>query len=265
MEFSNTTSKDGLIQTIEFFAGLSDGDISGDSTKLKRITGRINRAFDKVLPYVLSYTDHIRWDDANHSDKPVGTINLVSGQNTYVVSQDDNNLDILNLVGVRILRGASATQYESIERITLDDWRAQLAISPNSADSGIPTGFVENENVLNLYPNPNYSATNGIKLFFEREPSYFVSSDTTKEPGIPKPFHELLALIAALDWVRVYNNTNTTLINGLREDIQKMKEDLSDMIEKRNPTRRRITTPYGGGVGGWQSGKIGRTYGDSNE
>lgn len=264
MQYSDTTNKDGIIQTIEFWCGLSDAEISGDATKLKRFTGRVNRAFDKVLPLVLSYTDHLRFDDPNHSDAPIGTFDLESGKGNYTVDTDDNSLAILNIVNVSILTGSSATEYQPLERVTLDDPRAPRMLSPNPSDSGVPTAFLEHDNTIFFDKKPNYNATAGGKIIFEREPSYFTSSDTTKQPGIPKPFHELLALYPSHDYLIVYKPDNQMLITRVENEITKQEKNLSDMVSKRNPTRGRITTSYARGNGN-QSGRIARTYGDSNE
>lgn len=240
MQFSDTTAKGGLIQLCERLCGFSDGGISGDTTTLKQFTARINGAFDEILPLVLSNTDNLRFDDTNHTDFPVGTFNIVSGQNDYSFSADDNSLSIINIVGVRILQSSSATQYVDLERITLDDETAFDFISPNSTETGIPSKFLEKGNTIFFDKKPTYSATSGGKIFFERDPSYFVSTDTTKEPGIPKPFHDILGYIAALEWVIQFKPDNTTLLTRLEAKISEKKKQLSDLIDRRNPTVRRI-------------------------
>src|SRR3990167_10795290 len=219
MIFSDSTAKNGIIQQIEFLCRLPDGTITG--TLLKQFTGRVNAAFDMLMPRLLSYSDQIRWDDINHTDQPIGTTNLVSGQADYKVTEDDNALDILNLIAVRIYESASGTEYKPLIRMLPDDERALNALSPNPSISGIPTHFLYLGNKFFLYPEPNYAATNGIQLFFEREQSYFVSTDTTKEPGIPKPFHELLVLYPSLDYNAVYRSKEAQLLVELRSRILK--------------------------------------------
>lgn len=238
-QFSDTTNKNGLVQLFEFWTRLPDGTVTG--TLLKQVTARINSAFEKIMPILLSYSDNIRWDDTNHTDRPIGTINLVSGQSDYTVTTDANSLDILNLLNVRILPSATDTDYRELERLTMDDERVLSAMSPNSNDTGIPYAFVENGNNLFLYPEPNYSATNGIQLFFAREQSYFASTDTTKEPGIPKPFHELLALYAALDWSIVNRTNDSNLLSLIRQRIEETEKNLKNFIDLRNPARMRMS------------------------
>lgn len=239
--FSDTTNKNGLIQIFEFWTRMKDGTVSGNATLLKQITARINSAFERIMPILLCYSDHIRWDDINHTNKPVGTFNIVSGQADYKITADDGSLDILNVTDVRILTSSSGTEYETLEKMTLDDATVLDAVSPNPSNTGVPTHWVENGNIIYLYPEPDYSATNGAKVFFSRIQDYFTSSDTTQEPGIPQPFHELLALHAALDWNMVNRTSDGNLITLLRERIKGMEDNLRDFTALRNPTRTRAT------------------------
>lgn len=264
MQFSDSTNKNGILQRIEYLTGLGDAAITGSSTLLKQMTAVVNDSFDEIMPYLLGFSDTVRFDDLNNTDLPIGTINLVSGQADYSASVDANSLAILNITAIRILTSSAGTTYTDLERIYLDDVRALDAMSPNSTDTGIPTKWLENNNVIYLSPKPNYSATSGIKLFFEREPSYFVSSDTSKTPGIPKIFHSLLPLIAAHEWLIVNKPSNTTVITRLEAKIAKRKQDLSDLISAKNPTRAGFSVSTSS-LPDSRSGVIGVWGGDSSK
>lgn len=240
MPFSDTTGKAGIIQTIEFWTSIGDGGISGNATLLKIFTGLTNGAYDRLMPLLLSYSNKLRWDDVNHTDLPVGTISIVSGQADYTITQDDNSLDILNITDVRIFESSSSTEYVTLKEMTIDDPRALDAMSPNPTNTGIPTIFLKRGNTIHLYLEPNYSATNGLKIFFEREQSYFISTDTTKEAGIPRPFQGLLPLYAAYDWLLVNKPVNNILITHIESQIEKREQSLRDIISFRNPIRNRI-------------------------
>lgn len=240
MQYSNTTTKDGLMQTCEFWTGLGDAAITGNATRKAQFNARLNSGFDRILPRVLSFSKSLRWDDINHTDHPSGTFNIVSGQHDYTVEEDDNGLDIYNITGVQILPSSSSTEYIDLIPLSADSPLAERAMSPNPSDTGVPTHYLESNNTIFFYPEPNYSASAGAKIFFEREASYFVVADTTKEPGIPKPFHELLALYASHDWLIVNKPENTVLITRLEAQIQRREDELDAMIQKRNPQRRRV-------------------------
>ncbi len=243
MQFNNSTDKNGGIQACEFWCNLGDGGISGDADLLKIFTARINSGFDHLMPRLLSYTsDLIRWDDTNHTDHPFGYVDIVSGQSDYEIKQDGNALDILNITRVKILDSATQTIYKDLQQMTIDDPKATNAMSPNSDETGIPSTFLEKGNVIFLYKQPDYASTKGIKLFFEREQSYFISTDTTKEPGIPLPFQEILFLYASLDWLLVNKPDNGMLISRIEARIAQKEFALDRAISKRNPVQRRITS-----------------------
>ncbi len=229
-----------MIQVFERLTRMPDGTVTG--TLLKQVTAQINEGFDDLMPMLLAYNDQIRWDDTNHSDAPIGYVNIISGQNDYKITEDDNSLDILNLTHVRVLTSATGTQYTELERITADDPRVPEILSPSSGITGVPSAFVELGPVLYLDIKPSYAATNGIELFFGREQSYFVSTDTTKEIGIPKPFHKLPVLIAAHEWTMVNRADDSNLIRSLAEKRDKEMKALKSFIDMRHPTKLQITT-----------------------
>jgi hypothetical protein len=239
MVFSDTTNKNGLIQTVEFWTRMKDGAVTG--TLLKQVTTRINSAFEKIMPILLQYNDQLRWDDTNHTDKPTGRFNIVANQNDYKIAEDDNSLDILNIVGVRVKYAASDTQYVSLERILGNDPRVPEILNPNTAITGQPTGFLELGNRIFFDIIPSTSITSGGEIIFQREQDYFASTDTTAEPGIPKPFHELLALYAALDWNMVNRTSDGNLISLLRERIKEVEGNLKVAIDMRNPSKAVMT------------------------
>jgi len=235
MAVFSDTDLDGLVQRFEFWARLKNGSATGNL--LKQITTRINVAYEKIMPLLLSNSDFIRFDDPNHTDRPIGTIDIVSGQNDYTIKQDANSLDILNFNAVRILTGASEDQYQEITKLKLDDPRVLDAMSPNSDSTGIPSFYVENGNNLFFSPTFDYSVTDGIKLYFQREFERFSDTgDDTKTSGIPKIFDELLVLHAVNDWIAVNRTNDVSLRNEVRAQINTMEGNLQKFIDLRNPT-----------------------------
>lgn len=237
MTFSDTTNKSGLIQECEFWTNLGDAGISGDSTLLKQFTQRINQAFDRLMPILLNFNGYLKWDDTNNTDLPVGTFNIVSGQGDYTIAEDDNSLDILNITAVRIYPSTTNTRYMDVEIIDNDHPLATAAMSPASTDTGTPICVLKRGNTLHFFPVPNYSATSGGQIFFEREQSYFASTDTTKEPGFAKPFHGLLALYAAYDWLLVNKPANAEVITRLEAQIAKREAQFRRVVRARYPSR----------------------------
>jgi hypothetical protein len=240
MQFSDTSNKNGMIQEIEFWTGLGDAVVSGNTTLRKQFTSRINRAFERRLPLLVTNRDQLRWDDTNHTDLPIVTGDLASGQGDYQCLVDDNGVAVINITNVMFLDSATSTEYRELTRLTLDDPRALSAMSPNPSEVGVPSHFVEKDNTVFLYPQPNYSKTSGIKLFIERSQSYFVDTDTTKRPGTPIHFDQLYPLDASLDWLLVNKSGETNLIAAVTAQVAKLEKNLKKAINVRGPVRRRL-------------------------
>ena len=254
MQLSHITNQSGLVELVEFWTRREYGT-SGDD--LREIINGLNRAFERIIPLLLAYSDQLRWDDLNHTDAPIGTTNLVANQNDYKITVDDNSLDILNLVAIRVYNSSTATKYTELTRITLDDERVPEIMSPTTAITGVPSGFLEVGNVLYLDVLPSYSATNGIQLFFQRQQAYFTPTGTSAtdatEPGIPLPFHEILGLYAALDWNSVNRSEDGNLLSLIQGRITKREKELREFIHLRHPSKavmrpRRVDIGVNGGV-----------------
>ncbi len=233
MVFSDTTNKNGVIQSIEFWTGLGDGAISGDATLLSIMTSRVNQAFDRIYPNLFAYLKTAGFDDTNNIGDPVKLIDIVSGTGAYTALTDDNSLDILVITSLGILGSATATDYSYITKVPADDKDAPKFISPQASSTGSPSRAMIIGNKIYFDIVPDYSVTSGIKIEFNREFSRFVSTDTTKEPGIPKPFHELLSVYASHDWIVVNKPSNTTLITRLEAEIGRRERDLDNFIASR--------------------------------
>ena len=118
----------------------------------------------------------------------------------------------------------------------------------------MPRLYDKNGEFIWLYPKPSSSLvtlTAGLKIYYQRLPSYFVAGDTTKSPGFNPLYHKILSMGAAIDYA---------IPNGLTEKIAIIKPMLTDMQdqlidfysnraadEKTTMTTRR--TNYGGGQG----------------
>lgn len=242
MEFNEDTLNTGLIQACEHWTGKDYGDISGDTELLQKFTNLLNFAFEQIMPALLTLTGFLRWDDVNNTDLPVGTFNIVSNQVGYSITTDANGLEILNITDVRILPFSGSTTYQTLDEMTADDPRAIQAMSPNPTDVGVPTHYLKRGNQIFFWPNANYAATAGGKIFFERIQQYFTATgNDTRKPGIPRIFHMLLALYASYDWVLVNKSEEATLITRLETKIAKIEQDLQNQISTRYPTRGRMT------------------------
>lgn len=222
LPFSDTTNKSGILQLIEGNCGFNDGDITGNTTRLKKFTAAVNLAHDFVLGFVLRAAGW-KWqpDDINHTGLPVALINLVSGTRTYAFSTDSEGSYIVDVYKVMILKDASSGEYIELENVDATTADNMAEFNDGLTRSGVPTKYTKTGNRITFNVTPNYSATNGIKVLVSREGTYFTTSDTTKRPGIAHLFHEWYVLKPSYDYARTKGLQN---VSRLEKDMNLMQK-----------------------------------------
>lgn len=241
MQYSNTSTKDGLLQDIEFWLGTGDASVSGDATLKAQITNRLNRRYERAMGMLGATSRLSQADDTNYTNQPFSYFNIVSGQNDYQFLTDADGNSITDITSVLILPSTSATDYELLNRLTLDDEDAELFMSPNASNTGVPTGYIERNNTIFFDTIPNYSKTSGGKLFYKRVPSYFVVADTTKQPGFSAEHHQMLSLGVSYDWHLAHNSGNATLITRIEAELNRTEKEFKVYASLRNPIKSKMS------------------------
>lgn len=129
-------------------------------------------------------------DDTNQGDYPIIFGDVVSGQQDYSFTVDEDGNQILDIYKVRILNPDGIT-WTTLKQINQDDVDDNYL---NSIQTATPTRYYLNSNGIFLVEKPNYNMTSGLEVYISRTSTYFTVSDTTKKAGLPWVFHEYLAL-----------------------------------------------------------------------
>jgi len=217
MVFSDITNNLGIVQQSRALARL-------DSTQFTttRIVNSCNNYLDEVAGYAIGADKRFQWDDTNHTKLPIGTTNLVSGQTDYSFLTDEQGNRILTLTRIEVKD--STGFWRKLE--VIDQSQIDIAIDEASRVTGIPTSYDKiADNIIRLYPTPNLSVTAGIKFYFQRTPSYFTASDTTKEPGVPSTLHRGFVIASCYDVAIALGLSNIQLLSvEMEKERQKMKD-----------------------------------------
>lgn len=237
MVYNDTTNGEGLLQLAEHWSGLNTGDITGDTNLKKIFTSLLNRRLEKYLGRLGAGSRLSTIDDVSHSDQPFSYFNINSGQNDYQFLEDEDGNAIIDITSVMILSGG---EYKTISKMSLDDKRANEVMSPNSDNTGTPNQYLERNLTAFLDPVPDYDLENGGKIFYKRGPAYFDTDDTTKEPGIPLQFHQMLAVGISYDWVLPNKSNHQTLITRIENELNKWEKEFETYVSLTNPQRKRI-------------------------
>ena len=204
--------------------------IAGDSTKTidftaADIVSSINAYYNEVVSIILSSDNRWEWDDNNFTTLPVSTANLVSGQRDYGITA----ATFLDLI--RLEMKDSSGNWIQLKPISYSDKRG-TAMTEWAKTDGTPHSYDKVGNSFILYPTPNYSSTAGLKVYFQRPPSYFANDDTTKVPGFNPLYHRYLSMGAATDYCVVNDMTNRLKI--LLPKMADMRERIIDDYSRRS-------------------------------
>lgn len=203
-----------MIQRCEILCGLGDTGISGNATLLKQFTAIINSAYQKVVTMILASQTDWDWDDtgttdgstATQSNYPIATFPMVASQRDYNLGAAPK---LLKLKRVDVTYDGT-NWYNAFE---LDS--GTFGPTDNMGygnDTQLDAQFFSDTTKpyydvrsLSLFVYPmataaQVSAGAKVRIEFTREPSEFVSSDTTKTLGIDTPFQPMIPMLASYEW-----------------------------------------------------------------
>lgn len=223
MVFSDITNLSGLIQACEDYTNLGDGVISADTTLLKQFTRRINKINRRVWHWIFSTNDAWTFDDGNQTDLPQAVANITIGDSRYALPDEALSIE-------RVEVKDSSGNFIKLEPLVLDD--ISEGIDEFLSTDGTPQYYKLIGETIELFPAPGYNSVGGLKVYFNRDIVEFTYTDTTDEPGFATPYHDVLAVGASLEWMKIHLPTSgqTTL---LREEYARYEQDIKEFYTSR--------------------------------
>lgn len=207
--FSEGTNNTGIVQQVRDMCRV-------DSTQwpTSRIVNSTNNYLDKVTGHAIGSDKRFRWDDTNHTELPEGTRDLTINVTDYSFLTDEQSNTILNLLKVERYDGTYYTPLTPVDSETDDETFGQV--------SGTPTAYKKiADNVIRLDMKPTATVTNGLRLTFQRTPSYFAATDTTKTPGVAPILHRGFVIAGAYDCALTLGLQN---LQALSVEMQKEEQ-----------------------------------------
>lgn len=241
MVFNDTTTKNGAIQTCEtWLFGGNYGAISNSTDMLKTYTREINIGLDETHAEIYKTDGRWQYDDKNYGNLNSATTALADNQRNYTL---DSSQIIIDGVEVK----DSAGNFYPLRPIDYKTIRESgQSESEFMETKGKPIYYDVSGDVIKLYPAPSstdVTTTAGLRVFFKREADYFVYTDTTKEFGIPRTFHDVPILFACARMAKA--NDMTSKARELDNLLEKRKVDIKNHFNIRNSERKlRIKPAY---------------------
>lgn len=240
MSLSFNVAFTGIVQQYEKEIGANRGDIANDTSKLKEFTAQANLALDDYTALALRSSGSWQFDDSNHTDYPFIETDLVSGQRSYLFTSDENGNLILDVYKVMV-KSPSGVYYE-VDAVDQQNDLDMEGFYNGQNVTGTPTRYDKTGNGIFLDAIPNYSwriATElerGLKVFINREASYFTYTDTTRKPGIVGTHHKYLYLKPALDYARRNSlNSYVRIEAEIMKIEQEIKKDFNERAKDETP------------------------------
>lgn len=193
-----------------------------------RIVASANDWLNHIFTYGKLNDKRFQLDDTNHTKLPIGTTNLVANQSDYSFLTDEQGNRITNITRIDILDASGLyRQLQPIDQaqlngVALDEW---------NKTANLPLYYDKiADNIVRLYPKPATSVTAGLKFYFQRTPSYFTESDTTKQPGVSDDLHRGFVVASAYDIALTLGLNN---LQPLSVELQKEEQKLEDYFASR--------------------------------
>lgn len=188
MVYSDTVTKQGLIQDISFLLGVDLNNYT-----IEDRTRNINERFRTVWSIIFDGYGGMKFQDDNLNAAPYSDVSIASGTGTG--SLPTGALTVREVQ----LKDANGV-YRKIRCITEQEYFEMGADARWNGQTGQPTFIFFYEDIWKLLPAPNYTLASALRIYFDQEISTFSTSDTTKVPGFASPFHRILSIGGALDY-----------------------------------------------------------------
>jgi len=194
-----------------------------------------NVGLDRILNIIFKAGGTWQFDDSNFTDYPIIKTNLVAGQRDYSFTSDENGNLILDIYKVMVA-DENGVYYE-IYPIDVQSQSGTQGFYDGKNTQGKVIYYDKTGNGIFLEQIPSYDSEGGLKLYINREASYFTTSDTTKKPGFAGLFHSYLALYPSYQYAMRNGLAN---MKTLEYEIQKMEQQVSDFYGTRGKDERRV-------------------------
>ena len=236
--FNDTTNKSGIIQQLERKCGFNDGDISGNTLRMAQFTADVNLAMDNVTAKIFELGGDWQYDDSNHTDYPIITTDLLESQRDYSFTTDGSGNIIVGIYKVQVLVDGKYVDIDPVDQQSQTQDVRSLTDGVNK--EGTPTRYDKTANGIFLDLIPTADVTDGLKVFINRESTYFTVSDTTKKPGFDGLVHEYLVYEVAYKYARDKRLANK---NDLKEGLAMEEIKINNRYGRRERDISRNLTP----------------------
>lgn len=229
MQFNDTTNKTGICQDVWYLTGTDSASLT--TADIARITNKVLR---ELALDAWRFSNSWNFDDKNHSTFNIAERTLVNNQSSYELPSTAFDVE---RVEVRDING----NWKELTPIKLEDLK-DVAVDEFYKTAGVPAYYYIEGFDLFLKPAPDTSLVSKVRIYVSRDISEFVSTDTTKEPGIPLVLHPIIPFLVALEYSAV--NGLTDKIAYLNKKAEEWRQRFIDYFTQRGEIKVRLQPRY---------------------
>lgn len=218
----------------------------------------LNNAYERLAGKLLRETagGNMPWGDMNYTTFPTFAVTMTNSTAEYdlrdwLVTTSQQTLATstpLVILGAEVQDNNG--NWHVLKRITLRDIHDQeIGQSDYQETDGLPKEYEIRDNLLVLYPAPDngvsVTLSNGLRLYYLRSAEVFSSlteDSSAKEPGFPRPYHDILAYEAAYVFAITNGLPNAA---ALMSEVKRKERELFEFIGIRDQDARPIMTTKG--------------------
>lgn len=234
MKFSDTSTKQGMIQACEDYLGFDSGNISGNTNLLQRFTRLINDRYSLISNKIWKASGDWQFDDRNQTTLPTATTTLVADQQDYELPSSAQKLERVEIMD-------NNGNYYPL--VPIDEANVPtIGMSEFYETAGAPLYYDIKGRSIILYPKPGtgyVTLAAGLKIYVARDIVLFNSTATTQEPGFAVNFHRLLPLGACIDYA--VGKSMDGIAKNCIYLYQETEKDLEQFYSRRHKNPDKVT------------------------
>lgn len=223
MTVNGADKSNSLVADIDFLLFGTSDIFNPDFSMSDRIRG-INISWDEVVAELYKADPNHKWDDTTNPDLPFATLDMIATHDHYTLL--DSAL-VIHRVRMKDNQGNLKTLTPVLRRELTDD---------DLGSTGVPEKYYKIGGVVFPIPIPNYGATDGIELEFQRGANHFTIASTEDSPGFNSQFHQFLSIGASLRYAIAQGMSQKN--RDLAIEKERLRNAIREHYQLRSPDER---------------------------
>lgn len=236
MQYNGSPTKQDIVTLSEKLC-----KASSTSFPIEDKTFYANQALKMIWSWIHDAYGGWLYDDNNYDTYPEATTTLTTNQVDYTLPSNDLTIRAVSVLTV-------GNVWQPLIPITLEQINDRgFSESQFFSVSSQPLYYRPLAKGFKIYPAANYTQAASLKVFYDREVSQFLTTDTTKTPGFDSQYHEAVPTFMALQYAKINSLSvaggvmrggfKTGLLADWSEYEQQIKQDYSKRFAELFPAR----------------------------